>query len=82
MPKASATRLKKANNAVMYTASAMIAEKLHFILGCAVRGLGHPGDVFEENALSRGEPRLVEFSLGNRLHCFVVGSLNPQEVGM
>ncbi len=58
----------------------MIAKKLHVFLGCAVGGLCHPGDVFQENALSRGKPGLVEFSLGNRLYCFLVGPLNPQEV--
>jgi hypothetical protein len=61
-------------------APTMIAEKLHVFRGCAVGGLGHSGDIFEENPLSRGEPGLVEFSLGNRLYCFLVGSLNPQEV--
>ena len=58
----------------------MIAEKLHIFHGCAVSGLCHPGDVFEENALCGVEPRLVEFSRGNRLHCLLVGALNPQEV--
>ena len=60
----------------------MIAENLHVFRGSAVGGLCHPGDVFEENALSLAEPSLVEFSLRNRLDCFLVCSLNPQEVCM
>jgi hypothetical protein len=58
----------------------MIAEKLHIFGGGTVGGLRHPGNIFEENALSLGEPRFVEFSLGNGLYCFLFGSLNPQEV--
>jgi hypothetical protein len=58
----------------------MIAENLHVFRGGTVSGLCHPGDIFQENALSLGEARLVEFSLGNRLDCFLVCSLNPQEV--
>ena len=61
-------------------APTMIAEKLHVFGGSTVGGLCHPGDVFKENSFSLGEPSLVEFSLGNRLDCLLVCSLNPQEV--
>jgi hypothetical protein len=61
---------------------AMIAEDLDVFFCCAVGGLGYFGDVFEENALSRCELSLVEVPLRNRLHRFLVCSLNPQEVCM
>jgi len=60
----------------------MIAEILYVFCCCAVSSLGHFGDVFEENAFSRGELSFVEFPFGNRLHRFLIGSLNPQEVRM
>ena len=66
----------------LWFAPAMIAENLHVLRGGAVGGLCHLGDVFEENALSRGELGIFEFPLRNRLHRFLVCPLNPQEVCM
>jgi hypothetical protein len=66
----------------LWLAPAMIAETLHVFRGGAVSGLCHPGDVFQESALSRGEPGFVEFPLRNRLYRFLFCSLNPQEVCM
>jgi hypothetical protein len=66
----------------LWLAPAVIAENLDVFRCGAVSGLCHLGDIFEEDSLSRGELGLVEFSFRNRLHCFLVCSLNPQEVGM
>jgi hypothetical protein len=61
---------------------AMIAKDLYVFCCCAGGGLGHFGDVFEESAFRWAELSFVEFALRNRLHRFLVGSLNPQEVCM
>lgn len=60
----------------------MIAQNLHVCSSGAVGSLCHFGYVVEESALSRGETGFVEFSFRNRLYCFLVCSLNPQEVCM
>jgi hypothetical protein len=66
----------------LWLAPAMIAENLHVFWGGAVGGFCHLRDVVKQSALRRGELRFVEFSFRDRLYCFLVGSLNPQEVGM
>ncbi len=66
----------------LWLAPAMIAKNLYIFCRCAVGGLGHFGDVFEENTLGRGELCIFEFPLRNRLNRFLIGSLNPQEVCM
>jgi hypothetical protein len=63
-------------------APAVIAENLHVFWSGAVGRFGHLGDVVKQGALRRGELRFVEFPFRDRLYCFLVGSLNPQEVGM
>ena len=75
MPNASATRLKKANIAVIYTASA-IWGSLHpwsrrnwTSRGCAVRRLGHFGDVFEEHSVGVVQSGLFEVARSQRLDC-------------
>jgi hypothetical protein len=63
-------------------APAMIAENLHVFRGRAVGGLCHLGDVVKQSALGRSQLGFVELPLRNRLYCFLIGSLNPQEVCM
>jgi hypothetical protein len=66
----------------LWLAPAMIAENLYVFCGRAVGGFCHLGDVVKQSTLRRAELRFVEFPLGYRLYCFLVGSLNPQEVCM
>ena len=60
----------------------MIAENLHVFWGGAVGRFCHLGDVVKQRTLRRGQLRFVEFPFGYCLYGFLVGSLNPQEVGM
>ena len=60
----------------------MIAENLHVFRARTVGGFCHLGDVVKQGALRRGELGFVEFPFRYGLYCFLVGSLNPQEVGM
>ena len=60
----------------------MIPEILYIFVRCAIRGLCHFCHVVEERAFSRAQLGLIQSAICNRLHCLLVCSLNPQEVGV
>jgi hypothetical protein len=66
----------------LWLAPTMMAENLYVFHRCSIRRLSHLGDIIEKRSLGWRDPRVIELSFCNRLHRFVVCSLNPQEVCM
>ena len=60
----------------------MIAEFLHILRRSAVCRFRHFCYVVEEGALSHAQLGFIQLAFRDGLYCFLVCSLNPQEVGM
>jgi hypothetical protein len=87
-PKASATRWKKANQAVMHTASEISSSfqssnaRLRNIVGGSVGGVGYQFHIVQQSTLRRGKTRFVRLAFDGCFYALLGCSLDPQEVGM
>jgi hypothetical protein len=87
-PKASATRWKKANQAVMHTASEISSSFYPATRNCAtssgesVGGVGYQFHIVQQSTLRRGKARFVRLAFDGGFYALLGCSLDPQEVAM